>query len=87
MVCLPQSLCVSFSVKLLMPVHSSVSEKVYFPFFCFWKLSDINDKVVLNSAAGFILGASFFGIPRRRKGTQRFLCGAFWNIFHFLWHR
>lgn len=50
--------------------------------FCFWKLSDINDKVVLNSAVGFILGASFFGMPRRRKGTQRFLC-CFWVVRHF----
>lgn len=51
--------------------------------FCFWKLSDINDKVrMLNSAVGFILSASFFGMPCRRKGTQRFLY-CFWVVRHF----
>lgn len=49
---------------------------------CFWKLSDINDKVVLNSALGFILGASFFGMPHRRKGTRRFLY-CFWGILKY----
>lgn len=50
---------------------------------CFWKLGDINDKVrMLNSAVGFILGASFFGMPCRRKGTQRFLY-CFWVVRHF----